>query len=172
VDFIVEGQREENHSLDNDQPNNKNFALPADISPVTEMLPTASISDANSFSRRGSAALITGSPQKQKLLNCMKKNSANHSSEPKKAPGTQRKKRTRMPSSSSSDEWRGWCQLTMRRVTMKQILSVSTAESTIRGTSMVKSGYIVPNATYGAPKKFAGAERKKEISFAPVVFSE
>jgi hypothetical protein len=73
VDFIVEGQREENHPLDNDQPNSKNFVLPADISPVTEMLPTASTSCTNNFSRRGSAALITGSQHKQKLLTCMKK---------------------------------------------------------------------------------------------------
>jgi hypothetical protein len=100
----VEGQREENHPLDNDQPNGKNFVLPADISPVPEMLPTASSSGTNSFSRRGSAAFITGSPHEQKLLNCMKKTSANHSSGPKKSSATQRKKRTRMPSSSSSDE--------------------------------------------------------------------
>jgi hypothetical protein len=42
ADFITEGQREDYHPLDNDQPNGKNIVLPADISPVPEMLPTAS----------------------------------------------------------------------------------------------------------------------------------
>jgi hypothetical protein len=37
------------------------------------MLPTASTSGTNNSSRRGSAALITEPPHKQKLLNCMKK---------------------------------------------------------------------------------------------------
>jgi hypothetical protein len=104
VDFIAEGQREEYHPLDIDQPNSNNFVLPADISPVPEMLPTASTSGTNNSSGRESAAHITGSPHKQKLLNYMKKKAANHSSGPKKAPVTQRKKRTRMPSSISSDE--------------------------------------------------------------------
>jgi hypothetical protein len=101
----VEGQREENQPLDNDQPDSKNFVLPADISRMPEMLPTASTSGTNNSSRRGSATLVTGSPHNQKLSDCMKKKSANHSSGPKKAPAAaQRKKRTRMPSSSSSDE--------------------------------------------------------------------
>jgi hypothetical protein len=98
ADFNAEGQREEYHLLDNDQPNGKNFVLPADVSPMLEMLPTASTSGTNISSRHGSAAVITGSAHKQKLLNCMKKKSANHSSGPKKAPATQRKKRTRMSS--------------------------------------------------------------------------
>jgi hypothetical protein len=90
VDFIAEGQREEYNLLDNDQPNSKNFVLPVHISPVPEMLPTASASGTNNSSRRGSVALITGSPHKQKLLNCMKKKSANHSSGPKKSSAAQR----------------------------------------------------------------------------------
>jgi hypothetical protein len=66
VVFTVEEQREEYHPLDNDQPNCKNTVLPADISPVPEMLPTASTSGTNNSSRRGPATLVTGSPHKQK----------------------------------------------------------------------------------------------------------
>jgi hypothetical protein len=54
---------------------------------------------------------------------------------------------------------------------MKQILSVSIAANTVWRTSMVKSRYSVPNATYGATKNVPG-QREKEISFDPLVFSE
>jgi hypothetical protein len=54
---------------------------------------------------------------------------------------------------------------------MRQILSVIIAANTIRRTSMVKTGYSVPNAMYGATKNVPG-HREKEILFTPLVFNE
>jgi hypothetical protein len=54
---------------------------------------------------------------------------------------------------------------------MRQILTVNIAANIIRKASMMKNGYSVSSAVWGATKNFKD-RAKKEISFAPFVFSE